>query len=177
MKKIALPAICVAAICLINSCADPQRAKNYNNETQLDESALSFAKTAAEAGQTEIAASQVAEKNSKNPRITGFARMMITDHTKAGTQLDTVASHNLADLPTKPSQTHQKMIDSISKLSGDQFDKAYMQMMVKDHEAAVGLFTDTKANRAAAIKNYAVKTLPVIQMHLDSAKAILASLK
>lgn len=177
MKKIVLPAICVATICLINSCADPQRAKNYNNETQLDESALSFVRTVAEAGHTEIAASQVAEKNSKNPRVTGFAQMMITDHTKAGTQLDTIASHNEADLPPRPSQSHKKTIDSISQLSSPQFDKAYMQMMVKDHEAAVGLFTDTKDNRAAVIKNFATKTLPVIQMHLDSAKAILASLK
>jgi len=177
MKKIALPAICVAAICLFHSCADPQRAKNYNNETQLDESALNFVRTAAEAGHTEIAASQAAEKDSKNPRVTAFAQMMVNDHTKAGAQLDTVANHNEADLPPRPTQQHQKVIDSISRLSGEQFDKAYMQMMVKDHEAAVGLFTDNKDNRAAVIKKYVEKTLPVIQMHLDSAKAILASLK
>ena len=177
MKKIALPAICVAAICLMNSCADPQRAKNFNNETQLDESALAFVKTAAEAGHTEIAASQVAEKNSTNPRVTGFAKMMVTDHTKAGIQLDTIASNNQADLPPRPSQKHQKTIDSLSQLSGPQFDKAYMQMMVKDHHQAVELFTETKANRAHVIKNFAEKTLPVIRMHLDSAQAILASIK
>ena len=177
MKKIALPAICVATICLINSCADPQRAKNYNNETQLDESALNFVRAAAEAGHTEIAASKAAEKDSKNPRVTGFAKMMVTDHTKAGAQLDTVASNNEADLPPRPTQQHQKIIDSISQLSGEQFDKAYMQMMVKDHEAAVTLFDDNKDNRASAIKKYVERTLPVIQMHLDSAKAILATLK
>src|SRR6185312_1092386 len=176
MKKMILPVLYTAAICLTNSCADPQRAKNYNNETQLDESALNFVKTAAEAGHTEIGASQIAEKNSKNTRIAGFAQMMVTDHTKAGILLDTVASRNLADLPAKASQEHQKTIDSISKLSGLQFDEAYMQMMVKDHEAAVVLFSDNENSRANVIRTYIKKTLPVIQVHLDSAKAILASL-
>jgi len=50
-------------------------------------------------------------------------------------------------------------------------------MMVDDHEKAVELFAGATRNNAPEIKSFASKTLPTIQMHLDSSKAILASLK
>ncbi|MGN6640118.1 MAG: DUF4142 domain-containing protein, partial [Mucilaginibacter sp.] len=57
------------------------------------------------------------------------------------------------------------------------FDKAYMEMMVDGHKEAVDLFRQGKENRANAVQNFAAEYLPTIGMHLDSAKAILASLK
>ena len=72
---------------------------------------------------------------------------------------------------------HQKMISDLSKEQGAAFDKAYMQMMVTDHEKTIKLFTDASQNTDIEVRNFAAKTLPTIKMHLDSANAILSALK
>ena len=69
------------------------------------------------------------------------------------------------------------MIDSLSKKTGADFDKAYIAMMVKDHEAAVDLFKEQSNDKNQTIQDFARKTLPTIEMHLDKAKDIEASLK
>ncbi len=51
--------------------------------------------------------------------------------------------------------------------------KAYMSMMVDDHQKDIDQFekASNKANDAN-LKAFASKALPVLRMHLDSAKAI-----
>jgi putative membrane protein len=166
-----------AGAIMIQSCGDNQKAKNYNDKTLVDGEGLHFIKQANDAGLTEIKAARVAENNSQNPRVISFAKMMVADHMQVGDELARLASNKLVDDPDTPSIAHQAAIDSLSKLSAGEFDHAYMQMMVKDHEQAVDLFTETTGNKNVAVRNFARKILPTLKMHLDSAKAIYASLK
>jgi len=64
------------------------------------------------------------------------------------------------------------LIDSLGKKTGAEFDKAYLEMMVKDHEEAVELFTDASDNKNQTIKTFAADNLPMLQMHLDKAKEL-----
>ncbi len=175
MRKIVLMVLSVPFIFATQSCIN--KARNYNKETEVDQEGLNFIQNGIEAGHTEISASLAAESRSKNPRVIAFAKMMIADHTMAGDSLNQIRIKELVDKPDSINQAHKKAIDSISKFTGSEFDKAYMQMMVGDHIGAVKLFTDASSNRSNTIQKFAKKTLPTLQMHLDSAKAINASLK
>lgn len=166
-----------AGAIIIQSCGDNKKAKNYNDKTLVDGQGLHFIKKANDAGLTEVKAARVAENNSQNPRVIGFAKMMVTDHTQVGDELAKLSSDKMVDNPDTPSVAHQAAIDSLSKLSAGEFDHAYMQMMVKDHEQAIELFTETTGNKNSAVRNFARKVLPTLKMHLDSAKAIYSSLK
>jgi len=178
MKKINyLSVLLLVLLITFSSCYDNQRAKNYNEKTLVDDYGLNFINTVAEGGLTEIKASTVAQNTSQNPRVTAFAKMMIADHTKVSNELSELAKIKFVDKATKINEAHQAMIDSLSKLSGAGFDQAYMEMMVKDHEAAVKLFAHTSSNKNRAVRDLARKFLPTIKMHLDSAKAINAGLK
>ncbi len=75
------------------------------------------------------------------------------------------------------SVVHRQIIARLSSKLGVTFDAPYMHMMVNDHENAVKLFTQATQNKNAAIQDFAKKILPKLKMHLDSAKAIAASLK
>lgn len=161
----------------VQSCDDPKKAKNYNYETTVDQGGLKFIDNAIDGGRTELRLSMVAKRVSTDPRITNFANMMISDHLKALEGLKKLGKKELVNQDDGISALHKKMIGSISKLSGSEFDKAYMQQMVTDHEEAVKLFKEGSENRANAVQSYAEKILPTIEMHLDSAKAICASLK
>ncbi len=157
------------------ACQD-KHAKNYNN-SDVDTSGVLFIKNGIEGGLTEIKASGLAITNSNNQRVIGFAKMMIDDHTKAGDELKKIESDKKVDTTDTISAVHQQVINDLSKKSGAAFDKAYMQMMVADHTGAVKLFTNASHNTDSEISKFASETLPTIQMHLDSANAILLSLR
>ena len=177
MKKISLLVLMIPVLYAVQSCDDPKKAKNYNYETTVDQGGLKFIDNALDGGRTELRLSMAAERISNNPRVVNFAKMMVTDHMKALEGLKKLGKKELVSQNDGVSAAHKKIIDNISKLSGVEFDKAYMQQMVTDHEKTVKLFEEGSENRDNAVQSYAGKTLPTIQMHLDSAKAIEAGLK
>jgi predicted outer membrane protein len=52
-----------------------------------------------------------------------------------------------------------------------------MHEMVIDHEKTAELFKEETQDRVASVQTFARKTLPTIEMHLTSAKAIDGALK
>lgn len=177
MKSKFLLALLVPVLYITQGCDDAKKAKNYNQETTVDQSALNFIDNAIDGGRTEIKLSTIAQRVSQNQEITGFAKMMIDDHTKAIAELKKIRKKELVNPDDMISPAHRKMIDSISKLSGSEFDKAYMQQMVLDHEKTFTLFNDASSDRNETVQSFARKMLPTIQTHLNSAKTIEAYLK
>jgi putative membrane protein len=82
MKSKYLLVLLIPALYTISSCDDAKKAKNYNQETTVDQSSLNFINTALDGGRTEVKLANAAERISQNPRIIGFAKMMVSDHTK-----------------------------------------------------------------------------------------------
>jgi putative membrane protein len=179
MRKIIYPLLGVILMGMIASCQDNKHAKNYNTNTTVvvDEHGTVFIENGLEAGLAEINASKLAVTNSKNPRIINFAKMMITDHIKAADELEKIGISKRVTEGDTVSAVHKKMIKDLSSKLGLIFDGAYMQMMVSDHQYAIKLFTDAAQSKSEDIQRFAKKTLPTLKMHLDSAKAIAASLK
>jgi putative membrane protein len=69
------------------------------------------------------------------------------------------------------------MYDTLSKLSGADFDKQYVKSMVMDHQEDVKDFRkEASTGKDPQIKSFASQTLPVIQGHLDKIKAIQAKM-
>jgi len=76
-------------------------------------------------------------------------------------------------LPSTPDTLQQKMIQDLSQKSGNDFDKAYIKAMIEDHQGDVTIFTEkTKKLQDPDLKAFAIKTLPVLQKHLDAINAI-----
>ena len=159
------------------SCQDNERAKNYNAKTQVDGAGMYIIKTGIEAGLTEIRAAQIAEANSKDPRVISFAQMMITDHSKAGHALKQLEFDKYVTSFDAISEDHKQVIADLKTKTGADFDKAYMKMMVEDHEGAEKLFEGGLEDKSADIKGISRELLPTIKMHLESAKNLYASLK
>lgn len=141
--------------------------------TPLEKADGDFVVNAADGGMTEVAASQLAQSNATDERVKNFANMMVQDHSKANDQLKKLASAKSLALPSAPSDKHQKAIDDLGKKKGADFDKAYVKMMLSDHKDVVDMFKK-EADKAkdADLKTWATSTIPTLQMHLDSIKAI-----
>jgi putative membrane protein len=144
----------------------------------VDKGDSTFVVTAAKDGMAEVAAGKMAQNQAVSQRVKNFATMMVTDHTKAGDELAAIAKSKNITLPSAPDADAQKMAADMGKMTGKSFDKDYVNGMVDGHEKAVKLFTDASQSlKDSTLRAFATRTLPTLKMHLDSIKAIKASMK
>lgn len=147
-------------------------ANNASAQPPSD-SAKQFMMAAASGGNTEVMASQVALTMAKNDRVKNFANMMVNDHTQANNELKSMATRMNVTLPDSVMPKQHDELETLRKTSGKNFDKQYMDMMVKDHKETVAKFQKASQNLDNNdLKTWASNTLPKLQMHLDSAQAI-----
>ena len=128
----------------------------------------------AEASLAEIETGKLALEKSQNVQVKKFAQQMIDDHTKALKDLQQVAHTKGAALPAEPDLMQKGKATALRALSGNTFDKQYVQQAgVADHQNTVELIQKVqKSGKDAALKAYASKTLPVVQMHLTMAQGM-----
>jgi putative membrane protein len=144
----------------------------------LSKSDQDFANKAAAGGQMEVDLGQLAASKATSNDVKDFANRMVTDHGKAGDELKSLLSQKGGTPPATPSAEEKKTSDELSKKSGAAFDKAYMSDMVKDHEKDAKEFEKaSKSVQDPDLKNWATKTLTVVQDHLKMAKDINGKLK
>jgi putative membrane protein len=103
--------------------------------------------------------------------------MLATDHTQDYGQLASAAQQASLTVPNAIDAEHNKaMIDPFQKLTGAAFDKKYVQEMIAGHTKAIATYKkEADDAQNPAIKSYAQTALPVLQKHLDGAKALLKS--
>ena len=139
----------------------------------VDKEDSQFAVEAINGGTTEVTLGKLAIQKGKSKKVKNFGTMMVKDHSKANEKLMALIKSKKIVLPISPNPAEQKMIADLSQKSGSDFDKAYIKAMIADHEEDVKTFTDqTKKLQDPDLKNFAVKTLPVLQKHLDAINAI-----
>lgn len=129
-------------------------------------------------GLFEVQAGQMARDKAQSADVKEFGIRMITDHTKANNELKQVASKKGLIVPTELDKEKKSIVDHLGSLAGKDFDKAYISHMVDDHEKDVKEFEKaSKETKDADLRNWAKKTLPVLQEHLRLARQTQNKLK
>jgi putative membrane protein len=130
-----------------------------------------FVMTVAKDGMAEVELGKVAADKASSGDVKKFAQRMVDDHSKANDDLKTLAQNKSITLPASVDATQKATMDRLSKLSGEAFDRAYMQEMLKDHRKAVDAFRmESKSGKDADVKAWAAKTLPTLEEHLKMAQ-------
>jgi putative membrane protein len=143
------------------------------DKSQLGGFDKKFVKQAAEGGMKEVSLGQLAKEKATNDQVKKFGQHMVEDHTKANQELMKIAKSKNIDLPAKTESKDTKGMDKLRDLSGAQFDRQYMQEMVKDHEKTVKLFEqEAKEGKDPDLKAFAEKTLPTLREHLKMARSL-----
>ena len=118
-----------------------------------------FMHKAAKGGMMEVAMGRLAEQNGQSDDVKSFGKRMVTDHSKANDELKSIAAQKGVKLPSK---------EPTEKWSSD---KAYINMMVKDHEKDLAEFQEEASTGTDPdVKKFAEDTAKVVQEHLDLAK-------
>jgi putative membrane protein len=149
----------------------------------------------------EIHLGHLAMMNSQNSRVRDLADMIVRDHTQAlsrlqGTQTSSAAGQtdntqsdtdqaqvagrekpNMSDTVdrSKLTREHQQTADRLSKLSGAQFDREFINTMITEHRNAIRMLeqeTRTSGDRDRETASIAQEMLPKLRMHLTEAEQI-----
>ena len=106
--------------------------------------------------------------------VKNFAKTLIDDHSKGKAEASLVAQKLGLAPPDGVAPEAQKELTKLQRLSGVAFDQEFARYMVDDHEKDIAKFRDEAANGGGDAKQLAEKTLPVLQKHLEMAKALQA---
>lgn len=136
------------------------------------ESHEDFMHEAAQGGMAEVEMGKLAAQKAQNAEVKKFGQMMVTDHTKANEELKGIATKKSVPLPSDTG-SHKASIDKLNSLSGAEFDRAYVELMVADHAKTINLF-QSQADRGTdpEVKAFAAKTLPTLKKHAETIQAI-----
>jgi len=122
----------------------------------------------------EIEAARMAQTKSQNEQVKIFAQQMIDDHTKALSDVQQLAQAKGVMLPTELDRMHKRRAERMSAMSGEAFDKAYMdQAGVADHKKTHGLLRQAQSRaKDPDVKALAARTMPIVDQHLSSAQEL-----
>lgn len=124
-------------------------------------------------GMGEILLSKLALQKSEDEEVRQFARRMIDDHTRANRQIEQLARDEDRTLPREISPHQLRDYVNLSQLSGQEFDRAYMERNVDVHEKDVAHFQQhAEQEESAEVRSFAAATLPILSAHLESARQI-----
>jgi len=130
-----------------------------------------FAIKAAQGGIAEVKLGELAQDKAQNEAVREFGQRMVEEHNKANHRLKEAALKEKISLPKEMDKKDQATYDALAKLSGAEFDKAYVRDVVQDHQDDIAEFgTEARTGQREEIKTFAAETLPTLKEHLKAAK-------
>ncbi|HEX2272167.1 MAG TPA: DUF4142 domain-containing protein [Pyrinomonadaceae bacterium] len=132
-----------------------------------------FLMDAAMGGMMEVELGRLATQQGASDAVKQFGQRMVDDHSKANTELMSLASSKGITLPAELDEKHRGHVTKLSGMSGTEFDRAYAKMMLDAHQKDVSAF-ERQSTRGVDpdLKAFAGKTLPTLQEHLQMARAL-----
>ncbi len=133
-----------------------------------ESSDAAFYREAASGGIAEVEAGKVAQSKGGSEAVRNFGAQMVADHGAANAKLKTAAANSSVKLPTDTDAAHKAMKKKLEGLKGAEFDAAYVQGQVMDHQKTIALLEKQIASGSdPSAKSWAEESLPVVKMHLS----------
>jgi putative membrane protein len=144
---------------------------------KLREKDKSFAREAALSGMAEVELGKMAQRNAESANVREFGARMEQEHNAANEQLLTILAGKVFAVPQQFDEKRRRTLGRLSKMRGAEFDRAFVQEMVEDHDKAVKKFRqEAEHGKDADLKAFAQTTLPVLEQHQKLAHEISGSM-
>jgi putative membrane protein len=121
----------------------------------------------------ELRLARLAENKASADVVKRFAQKMVTDHTSMQRDWASVSARSGARISAATDPQMQGQISRLERLSGTDFDWAYMATMVANHREAVNQFqTARRTAQSSEVHQLVARGLPYLQEHLTLAQQI-----
>lgn len=173
MNRLIVSSACAALLLVPLAQAQSLGEKTGVNSTLgVAPTTQDFVTEAANSDILELAAAKIAADKG-NAGEKKFAEQMTTDHTKTSQDIKAMVDSGdvKATIPVKLDSSGQKKLDELRDAKPADFSGYYDPMQVSAHKDAVSLFERySKSGDNSKLKDWAGKTLPTLQHHLEMAE-------
>jgi putative membrane protein len=137
-----------------------------------------FAKEAAVDNIAEVELATLAQEKASSDQVRQYAARLRRDHQQANEKLKALASQKGVPLPSEMDAKHKREKDRLTKMKASDFDRAYIDTMVKEHKEDVREFEkEAEKGKDADLKAFAAETLPTLREHLQQAEQLQTTVK
>ena len=121
----------------------------------------------------ELRLARMAQSKAREPVVKSFADRMVTDHDRMQKEWVTLSSRYGVRFSGNLSPQHQAQVTRLDRLSGTEFDRAYMAAMTQNHRENVNTFQTTgRSTQSAEVRQLVERSLPSLQEHLALAREV-----
>lgn len=169
--KLTLPFLAAFVVCGLFSIAPKVWADEAHTLNNTDSQ---FVKQAASDGMAEVKLAELGVQKATRADVKEFAQMMIRDHGAANNELSGLAKSKGVDVSAVIAPKAAEAFQDLEKQGGNDFDKAFLKQMQKDHKKVVDEFeSEAKDVKDGALKTFIDKTLPTLKAHLNEVNDLL----
>ncbi|QNL49062.1 DUF4142 domain-containing protein [Olivibacter sp. SDN3] len=172
----------------ITACSQEERNKRAGKPLSMEDSIMNkmdadsgrlieadkqFVEQVAMSAMVEVAAGKLAQEKSEKVSIQNFGSLLVKHHEQLAKDLRDVVAQRAVVYPTEIDSLHQKKLNALASEAPDAFEKAFLQMVIDDHQQSSEVFTATRQHgKDVHIKSFANKNFPIINKHLQIAEEL-----
>jgi putative membrane protein len=121
----------------------------------------------------QVQLAELAQRKARNREIREFAQREARDHQRLMNQWTNMTARSGMSLKSGMGPRHREKITQLQDESGNDFDKAYMTLMIRQHQDEVSYWQkEGRATRASQVRNLVNSGLPSLEQHLAEAKRL-----
>ncbi len=129
-----------------------------------------FIKQAIQGNLAEVKVGELAQQKGTTQEVKDLGATLAKDHQAANQNAIQAAQQMNVTPPDSPSAKEKATYEKLSRLSGQQFDREFIQAEVKDHKHDIALYKHETQRGSGPAATYAQETLPKLQDHLKMAE-------
>ncbi|AVJ28057.1 DUF4142 domain-containing protein [Achromobacter spanius] len=169
MKPFTIPSLAAVAAAVVLAGAG-----HLSHAAELAASDARFLQAASGSGLFEVQAAELAGKRAQDAQVRAFAAKMLEQHSAVNKELKALAASKNVSLPDQPAEPERATLHELGGKTGAAFDQLYIQKAAVDaHATANRLFeTAAKASEDAQVRDFAVRTLPMLSDHYAMSRAL-----
>jgi putative membrane protein len=153
--------------------AEKKSSKSEAAKSGIQGRDLKYFNDLAQANMAEVEAAKLAQDKAQSEEVKKYAQHMVEDHGKMLEEQQQMAKTKNVEVPKQPKKDSQSAMKKLEGLSGEKFDQAFMEQMVKDHEKSLKLAREASKNaKDPELKQAAEQATPKIEEHLKMARQI-----
>jgi len=151
------------------------RAAEDKDPVKLPKSDLEFLPRAISCSVAETKYAELAEKRAEDKEVKEFARKLAADHQKCTQKLLDFAKDLKLAVVAGTESDQRATEKQLAKLSGRDFDVAYLREVISDHEKGIKVAQSRiKGEGKEELKDYLKKSVEEMEGHLKEARGLLA---
>jgi putative membrane protein len=121
----------------------------------------------------EIEIGKLADSRAGSTAVKDYANMIVKDHQAAQQKLGELIKKRKIGVATGLEPDVRDEINRLSKMKGTEFDRAFLDHMIKDHKNDIKMFENQAKNgQEADVREFANSLLPDLRKHLQRAEEL-----